>query len=69
MDKGDVYRIARLLIDEYGAYAWDEVQERLAHYVAAKDYNAIKAWYEIEDALKELQALTADAEKAEEVLN
>ena len=69
MDKGDVYRIARLLVDEHGAYARDEVKERLAHYVAAKDYNAIKAWYEIEDALEELQAHVPAVKEQEEVLN
>jgi hypothetical protein len=59
MPDADVYRIARLLIEEFGAEANNEVRKKLEHYTAAKDYNAIKTWYEIEDALNEIQSITA----------
>lgn len=51
----DIYRIARLLLKEHGVFAANEIKERIAHYTAAEDFNSIKTWYDVEDALREIQ--------------
>ena len=65
----DVYRIARLLLEEYGDNAASEVQDKLDHYIAAKDYNAIKVWYEVEDALKAIQTSANAIKQKDEVIS
>ena len=51
----DIYRIARSLSQEYGSLALSKVIEQIEHYTNIGDCCAIKTWYEIEDAVKELE--------------
>jgi hypothetical protein len=50
----DVYGVARLYIKEYGATALQEVHKNISKYTAAEDSGALKVWYDIEDAVKEI---------------
>ena len=68
-DTVDVYRIARLLLEEHGVFAADEIKEKIKVYTDAGDYNATKIWYEIEDALKEIEGSSTQESKSEEVLS
>jgi hypothetical protein len=62
----DVYGIARLLIAEHGKSAVKEVENRIAMYTKADDCTSIKTWYDIEDAIREIQrAPRAEAKKVE----
>ena len=58
----DVYRIARLLIEEHGVFAEDEVKDKIKRYTISGDYNAVKTWYEIEEALNEINNVSAESE-------
>ena len=70
MSEIDVYRIARLLIEEYGVFAEDEIKAKLKHYTDSKDFGSIKVWYEVEDALHEIKGTKRKKEREkEEVIN
>lgn len=66
-DSVDVYRIARLLLEEHGVFAADEIKEKIKAYTDAGDYNATKIWYEIEDALKEIENSSTREHNSENV--
>ena len=51
----DVYRIARLLKDEHGVFAEDEIKDKIKYFTEQGDFNSTKIWYEIEDAFKEIE--------------
>jgi hypothetical protein len=68
-DNVDVYRIARLLHAEHGVFAADEIKEKIKAYTDAGDYNATKIWYEIEDALNEIEKNSAREPESEEVVS
>jgi len=53
----DVYRIARILIDEHGNFAEDEIEDKIKQYEEMNDFGAMKVWYEVGDALKEINEL------------
>lgn len=66
MSDVDVYRIARLLLEEHGVFAQDEIKEKIAHFKDKGDANALKVWHEIDAALFEINKA---ASKAEERVN
>lgn len=51
------YRIAYQLIAELGSSANEFTQNKIRHYIESNDYNALRAWYDIEEALSEIQNL------------
>jgi len=61
----DVYRIARLMIEEHGVFAEDEVQEKIEKFLSSGDCTATHTWYEIEAALKDIRKLSAQAKETE----
>lgn len=68
-ETGDVYSIARLLFEEYGVFAAEEIKEKIQSYVDSGDYNAIKIWYEIEDALSEIENSSVREPELEDALS
>ena len=50
----DAYAIARSLINDLGDKALEEVQANIERYTETQNYNALKSWYEVEDALQEM---------------
>lgn len=58
----DVYRIARLLIEEHGVFAEDEIKNTIKKYVNSGDYNAVKTWYEIEEAFNEINNVSVESD-------
>jgi len=57
MSEVDLYGIARLLVQEYGDKVTQKVEERIAHYTVSEDCSAIKRWYDIKEAVKEIKRL------------
>lgn len=55
----DVYAIARSLIADYGDNAFNQVQEKILIYTNTQNFNALKAWYEIEEAMREMRHTAA----------
>ena len=67
-DNVDVYRIARLLIEEHGVFAEDEIRDKIEKFQESGDCNAIKTWYEIESALKEIKTSSEKSKETEDAL-
>lgn len=60
----DAYAIARSLINDMGTKALDEVKSNIIRHTQEQNYNAVRGWYEVEDALKEImqvESITADS--------
>jgi hypothetical protein len=53
------YHIAHKLIAEHGAQASVFTRNKIERYTHSHDYNALKAWYEVEAALAEIESSKA----------
>ncbi len=51
----NIYHIAYQLLAEYGAMAREETSRKIKRYTESNNYNALKTWYDIEEALAEIQ--------------
>ncbi|GEM_PF-5720244 len=67
----DAYSIARSLVGEFGEQAKEEVKRKITRYTEQQNFNALKSWYEVQDALEDMLAkqpqnigVTADADGA-----
>jgi hypothetical protein len=53
----DIYHIAYQLIAQYGTGANEEATRKIRRYTESHNYNALKTWYDVEEALSEIQKL------------
>lgn len=59
----DIHNYARYLIAQYGDHVHEEVRRKIKNYSNSHNFNGLKTWYEIEEAIWEIesQLVTSDS--------